>query len=178
MNKTADRLKLRLSDELNDYKKKLREQLRTNKEIDDKYIRFKECLVKTKSQLNKVVDDVSDVLKRGQPNSNKRKSASDDLKAKETNQIKSTESKIANNEIAISANTDENQDINNSNTDEINTIIEESSELNTTNQCNELELDPSNQINANSNECENHVDQIDEATSETNETNGISTSDI
>lgn len=175
MNKTADRLKLRLSDELNDYKKKLREQLRTNKEIDDKYIRFKECLVKTKSQLNKVVDDVSDVLKRGQPNSNKRKSASDDLKAKETNQIKSTESKIVNNEIAISENTDENQDINNSNTDEINTIIEESSELNTTNQCNELELDQSNQINANSNECENHVDQIDE---ETSETNGISASDI
>jgi hypothetical protein len=58
--------------------------LRTNKEIDDKYIRFKECLLKTKSNLNKLVDDVSDVLRRGQPVNKSKKSTSVEVKKSES----------------------------------------------------------------------------------------------
>ena len=70
LNKTSERVKTRLSDELSETKKRLRDQIKTSKEIDDKYTRYKDCLTKTKSQLNRLTDDVSDVLKRGQPNSN------------------------------------------------------------------------------------------------------------
>lgn len=58
--------------------------MRTNKEIDDKYIRFKECLLKTKSNLNKLVDDVSDVLRRGQPVNKSKKSTSVEVKKSES----------------------------------------------------------------------------------------------
>lgn len=66
-NKSSDRQKQKLSDELNDVKKKLREQQRTNKDIDDKYLRLKDCVYRTKSQLNRVLDDISDTTKRNQP---------------------------------------------------------------------------------------------------------------
>ena len=56
-----------MQDEIDDYKKKLREQQRTYKEIDEKYSRVKDCLYKTRSYLNRALDDVNDTLKRGLP---------------------------------------------------------------------------------------------------------------
>jgi hypothetical protein len=68
-NRSGDRAKQRLLDEVDDYRKKLREQQRANKDLDDKYVRVKDCLYKTKSYLNRALDDVNDTLKRGQPTS-------------------------------------------------------------------------------------------------------------
>ena len=65
MNKNAERLKTRLTDECTDYKKKLRDQIRTNKEIDEKYVRYKDMLQRTKSTMNKISDEISEQLKRG-----------------------------------------------------------------------------------------------------------------
>lgn len=47
----------------------MREQQRSNKELDDKYVRAKDSLYKTKSYLNRALDEVNDFLKRGQPKS-------------------------------------------------------------------------------------------------------------
>jgi hypothetical protein len=66
-NRSGDRAKQRLTDEVEEYRKKLREQQKANKDLDDKYVRVKDCLYKTKSYLNRALDEVSDTLKRGQP---------------------------------------------------------------------------------------------------------------
>ena len=52
---------------MQDLKKKLKEQQRLNKEIDDKYSRYKDCVYRSKSQLNKLLDDYNDTIKRTQP---------------------------------------------------------------------------------------------------------------
>ncbi len=65
LNKTTDRVKVRLTEELADYKKKFRDQQRATKEAEDKYIRFKDLLVKAKSTINKVSDEISCELRRG-----------------------------------------------------------------------------------------------------------------
>lgn len=67
LNRTNERIKSRLTDDIADSKKKLRDQIRTNKEIDDKYIRFKDLLQRSKSSMNKLSDEISDTLKRSQP---------------------------------------------------------------------------------------------------------------
>ena len=65
--KSNDRSKEKLYDELQDLKKKLKEQQRLNKDIDDKYCRYKDCLYRSKTQLNKLLDDYNDTIKRSQP---------------------------------------------------------------------------------------------------------------
>ena len=65
--KSNDRTKDKLYDEVQDLKKKLKEQQRLNKEIDDKYSRYKDCLYRSKSQLNKLLDDYNDTIKRTTP---------------------------------------------------------------------------------------------------------------
>lgn len=67
MNKNVERAKSRLADECADVKKKLRDQIRTSKEIDDKYVRFKDLLQRSKSTMNKLSDEISEQLKRGLP---------------------------------------------------------------------------------------------------------------
>jgi hypothetical protein len=62
--KSNDRTKDKLHDEVQELKKKLKEQQRLNKEIDDKYSRYKDCLYRSKSQLNKLLDDYNDTIKR------------------------------------------------------------------------------------------------------------------
>lgn len=73
MNKTSERNKQKLSDELNDTRKRLRDQQRINKEMDDKYLRVKDCLYRGKSSLNKLLDDIGDTFKKINPS----KSSSD-----------------------------------------------------------------------------------------------------
>lgn len=67
MNKTNERTKSRLNDDVAESKKKLRDQIRTNKEIDDKYIRYKDLLQRSRSTINKLSDEISDTLKRDKP---------------------------------------------------------------------------------------------------------------
>ena len=62
--KSNDRTRDKLHDEVQELKKKLKEQQRLNKEIDDKYSRYKDCLYRSKSQLNKLLDDYNDTIKR------------------------------------------------------------------------------------------------------------------
>ncbi len=66
MNKTSERVKTRLSDELAEFRKKFREQQRSTKEAEDKYARYKDLLVRAKATFNKVSDEISSELKRGQ----------------------------------------------------------------------------------------------------------------
>lgn len=173
LNKTADRAKARLNDELNDYKKKLRDQIRTNKEIDDRYIRYRDCLQRTKSQLNKLFDDIGDTLRRGQPSSTKeatkRKSASEEIKKTldcENKQSILDSTTTSTNALVSNENPSANA---NANTDESNV---ESNQINvetcdqSTNQYSSEVLDQE-QEQMKSNEFENHVDQMDEE-----ETNG------
>jgi hypothetical protein len=68
--RSNDRAKDKLYDEVQDLKRKLKEQQRVNKEIDDKYSRYKDCLYRSKAQLNKLLDDYNDTIKRNQPKSN------------------------------------------------------------------------------------------------------------
>lgn len=84
--------------------------MRINKEIEEKNIRFKECLIKAKSNLNKTADDISDVLKRGQPNANKlKKSLSSDPKKEESDKQTSLKTSVTNeNATASAVNVEEN----------------------------------------------------------------------
>lgn len=84
MNKNAERAKSRLTDECADFKKKLRDQIRTSKEIDDKYVRFKELLQRSKSTMNKLSDEISEQLKRGLPTKAESTATSTPSKPKET----------------------------------------------------------------------------------------------
>jgi len=59
-------VKTRLSDELAEFRKKFREQQRSTKEAEDKYARYKDLLVRAKATFNKVSDEISSELKRGQ----------------------------------------------------------------------------------------------------------------
>lgn len=197
LNKTAERVKVRLTDELNDYKKKLKDQIRTNKEMDDKYVRYRDCLQKTKSQLNKVFDDIGDVLKRGQPNVSskdlKRKSTSaDDMKKSdpEVSANKSNTDLQSNNSAntnsltttttttltASSATVNTNENSVTPNADENsdtnrNELTNETTDQ-TTNQSSADQYDLDQEQTTKSNEFENHVDQMDE------ETNGLSANDL
>lgn len=75
-NKSSDRQRQKIQDELNELKKKLRDQQRSNKDIDERYLRLKDCVYRTKSQLNRVLDDISDTTKRNQPPSSSKSSSS------------------------------------------------------------------------------------------------------
>ena len=66
INKNMERQKQKAQDEIETLKKKLREQERMNRDTYDKYSRFKECVYRSKSQLGKFLDDINDVIKRGQ----------------------------------------------------------------------------------------------------------------
>jgi len=95
INKNAERQKQKLNDELVDCKKKIREQQRSNKEIDDKYLRYKDCIYKAKSQLNKVLDDIGDAIKR---NTSSSSSNNINSSTQNVNQTKSTELSVDSNE--------------------------------------------------------------------------------
>lgn len=62
-----ERAKEKLYDEVQDLKRKLKEQQRLNKETDDKYCRFKDLMYRSKVQLSKMLDDYNDTIKRNQP---------------------------------------------------------------------------------------------------------------
>jgi hypothetical protein len=66
INKNMERQKQKAQDEIESLKKKLREQERMNRDTYDKYSRFKDCVYRSKSQLGKFLDDINDVIKRGQ----------------------------------------------------------------------------------------------------------------
>ncbi len=93
INKNAERQKQKLNDELIDCKKKMREQQRSNKDIDDKYLRYKDCIYKVKSQLNKVLDDIGDTVKRNSPSSSNTNNSTQNA-----NPTKSNESSVESNE--------------------------------------------------------------------------------
>ncbi|RNA45086.1 p30 dbc [Brachionus plicatilis] len=84
LNRTLDRHKQKLVDEASELKKKLRDEQRFSKDSDDKYLRVKDCLYRTRTQLNKVLDDISDSTRRSQKSSDSNgKSAKGELDKKD-----------------------------------------------------------------------------------------------
>lgn len=88
LNRTLDRHKQKLADETSELKKKLRDEQRFSKDSDDKYLRLKDCLHRTKTQLNKVLDDISDSTRRSQKSSGDSSSAKSGRTESEKNDAK------------------------------------------------------------------------------------------
>ena len=59
--------KLRLSDDLVDLKKKLKDEEKFSNDTQDKCARYKDCLYKAKSLMNRALDDISDTFRRDKP---------------------------------------------------------------------------------------------------------------
>lgn len=99
LNRTLDRHKQKLIDEAIELKKKLRDEQKFSKDSDDKYLRMKDCLYRTKSQLNKVLDDISDSTRRSQKGSDlsgKSVRADSDKKESESKDGKKSDDEIKN----------------------------------------------------------------------------------
>ncbi len=62
--KSAERSREKLYDEVQELKRKLKDQQRLNKETEDKYYRFKDCVYRSRSHLNKLQDEFNEVLKK------------------------------------------------------------------------------------------------------------------
>ena len=83
INQNADRQKQRLNDELNDCKKRLRDQQKSNKETSDKYLRYKDFLNRTfKSHVRVLYDDYDDLLRRDSKQSSSSNHNSESSEAK------------------------------------------------------------------------------------------------
>ncbi|CAF0707138.1 unnamed protein product [Brachionus calyciflorus] len=90
-NKSLDRHKQKLTDEASELRKKLRDEQKFSKDSDDKYLKLKDCLYRTKSQLNKVLDDISDTTRRSQKSNEtglKTTKSDLDMSKKESNENK------------------------------------------------------------------------------------------
>jgi hypothetical protein len=64
--RSAERSREKLYDEVQELKRKLKDQQRVNKETDDKYYRYKDCIYRSKVHLNKLQDEFNEILKKNE----------------------------------------------------------------------------------------------------------------